>query len=74
MRVAAVVCAAAIFTDLVEHGFVACAVRPCTPLSHMLTAPNDTTEAVATPIAGVKTSRLVIDSLLPPSRESLRTS
>ena len=77
VRVAAVVRAAVIFTDLVEHGFAAC-VRavgaPCASWSHMPTAPNDTIEAVASPITGVKASRLVIDSLLPPSRESPWTS
>jgi hypothetical protein len=73
---AAVACAAvrtsAFLTELAEHAFVfvAWVGEPCTPVSHMLTAPNDTAEAVARPITGVKASRLVIDSLLPPSRES----
>jgi len=47
---------------LLVHGFAAGA--PCTPVSHMLTAPNDTIESpVNRPIAGVKASRPVIDSL-----------
>ena len=65
---AAVVC---VLVLLVEHAFVAWAGEPCTPVSHMLTAPNETTESpVNRPIAGVKASRLLIDSLLPPLRES----
>jgi hypothetical protein len=56
---------------LLEHAFLALAGEPCTPVSHMLTAPNETTESpVNRPIAGVKASRLFIDSLLPPLRES----
>ena len=68
MCTAAVVC---VLVLLMEHAFVAWAGEPCTPVSHMLTAPNETTESpVNRPIAGVKASRLVIDSLLPPLRES----
>jgi hypothetical protein len=65
---AAVVCVLGL---LAEHAFAAWAGEPCTPVSHMLTAPNETTESpVNRPIAGVKASRLLIDSLLPPLRES----
>lgn len=47
---------------LLVQGFAAGA--PCTPVSHMLTAPNDTIESpVNRPIAGVSASRPVIDSL-----------
>lgn len=68
MCTAAVVCVSVL---LVEHAFVVWAGEPCTPVSHMLTAPNETTESpVNRPIAGVKASRLLIDSLLPPLRES----
>jgi hypothetical protein len=50
--------------DLAEHGFLTVAGEPCTPVSHILTAPNDTIESpVNRPITGVKASRLVIDSL-----------
>jgi hypothetical protein len=53
------------------HTFVAWRGEPCTPVRYTLTAPNDTIESpVNRPIAGVKASRLLIDSLLPPSRES----
>jgi len=68
---AAVVCVLVFLVELVEHGFVAWAGVPCTPVSHMLTAPNETTESpVNRPIAGVRASRLLIDSLLSPLRES----
>jgi len=57
--------------ELAEHAFVAWTPEPCTPVRNMLTAPNDTIESpVNRPTAGVRASRVVIDSLLPPSRES----
>jgi hypothetical protein len=69
---AAVVCVLVfLLVVLAEHAFVAWAGVPCTPVSHMLTALNETTESpVNRPIAGVRASRLVIDSLLSPLRES----
>jgi hypothetical protein len=56
---------------VVVHGFVACDGLPCTPVSHMLTAPNDTIAPVNRPIAGVKASRVLIDVFLPPSSGAL---
>jgi hypothetical protein len=58
-------------TAVAVHTFVAWRGELGAPVRYMLTAPNDTIESpVNRPKAGVKASRLFIDSLLPPSRES----
>src|SRR5690348_9619410 len=50
------------------QGLVALDGLPCTPVSSMLTAPNDTIDSpVNRPIAGLKANRALMKLLLPPS-------